>query len=248
MRKVVHYDQIYLCAKFGNFWSIGSNLFLFYKWGSIWILENSWNIEKDETGLAPTTVRPKRISPSQLILEMDQGPLASFLPARVATTPTAPLAEANHCRLRFSLPTPCVPCGLIFTKSLSRSNLVSPHYMALLSLALVPCSQLPPNTCLALLLALHCYSAPCTDELCCRWAHRLKHLVCPSSPSRSATTNRWSPRVEAAEPSASSVAGTFPVADPLRRVHGPTTTAMSFPTTMNHSTTTGLAPTTTAPA
>jgi hypothetical protein len=33
-------------------------------------------------GLAPMTVRPKRISPSQLILEMDQGPLASFLPAR----------------------------------------------------------------------------------------------------------------------------------------------------------------------
>jgi hypothetical protein len=29
MRKVVHYDQIYLCAKFGNFWSIGSNLSYF---------------------------------------------------------------------------------------------------------------------------------------------------------------------------------------------------------------------------
>jgi hypothetical protein len=78
--------------------------------------------------------------------------------------PTTLLAEADRPHPRFPLPTPCAPCGLIFAKSSSRSNLVSPHCTALLSLALAPCSQLPPNTCLALLLMSCRCSTPCIDK------------------------------------------------------------------------------------
>jgi hypothetical protein len=42
-RKVVPLKFIYQLAKFGNFLSHGSNLFIFYKMEHVWILENTWN-------------------------------------------------------------------------------------------------------------------------------------------------------------------------------------------------------------
>jgi hypothetical protein len=39
MRKVVHYDQIYSCPKFGDIWTPRSALVIFYKLESVWILE-----------------------------------------------------------------------------------------------------------------------------------------------------------------------------------------------------------------
>jgi hypothetical protein len=45
-------------AKFWKFWCIRSNLFIFYKLESVWILENDWNLRKGLNRPTSFTVRP----------------------------------------------------------------------------------------------------------------------------------------------------------------------------------------------
>jgi hypothetical protein len=50
-RKFVIFEVIFHHAMFGNFWSPGSTLFIFYKLESIGYLENFWNKRKELNGL-----------------------------------------------------------------------------------------------------------------------------------------------------------------------------------------------------
>jgi hypothetical protein len=59
MRKIVHYNHIYTCAKFGNFWNHVSTIFILYKLEAIGYLENLSQWKKRFTVPSPVwTVLP----------------------------------------------------------------------------------------------------------------------------------------------------------------------------------------------
>jgi hypothetical protein len=120
MRKVVHYDHIYSCTKFGKIWTHGSFLFIFYKLESNLILKNQseyWKMSKRPSPTLQCGPTPLCTSQKPPVLVWPMRPIRRTVAAATAPVSAAPDIAPPPCVSLYPLPQPIVEAKGYFSTS-----------------------------------------------------------------------------------------------------------------------------------